>query len=163
MNWFLVWLFLHITAAVIAFGPIFVFPLVAVLVQRHPQHLPFAMALDHRIGSGLVLPVALTMPVSGIGLIVSAQVDVLKSTYLLVAIGLYVVMIALAAGLQYPGGRRLVQLTSGTMPDSGPPQEVVHLIARARNVGIVLTLLFFVIIFLMIVKPGGLVSGPIFG
>jgi hypothetical protein len=163
MSWFTVWLFLHITAAVIAFGPIFVFPIVALLVQRHPQHLAFAMELDHFVGSRLVVPVALTMPISGLGLLISAQVDLLKTTYLLVAIGLYLIMIGLAVGFQYPGGRRLVQLTSGGVPASGPPAEAVHLMARARNVGIVLTLLFLAIIFLMIVMPGGLVGGSLFG
>src|SRR5579864_6276026 len=42
MNWFLLWLFLHILAAVIAFGPIFVFPIVGSLAAQMPQHLRFA-------------------------------------------------------------------------------------------------------------------------
>jgi hypothetical protein len=160
MNWFLFWLVLHITAAVIAFGPIFVFPIVAALVRRRPTHLPFAMELDHIIGSRLVLPMALTMPVSGIGLLVSAHINFFKSTYLVVAIILYIIAMGLATGVQLPGGRRLVELTSGPVPASGPTPETVGLIARARNVGIILTLLILVIIFLMIVQPGGLVTSP---
>jgi hypothetical protein len=163
VNWFVVFLFLHITAAVIAFGPIFVFPLSGVLAEKHPEHLSFAMELDHRVGSWLVVPVALTMPVSGVGLLISAHINVLRTTYLLVAITLYIVAMALAIGLQLPGGKRLVALTSGGDSTSPPVGEAQRLIARARNVGIVLTLLFLAVILLMIVKPGGVVAGPLFG
>src|ERR1700730_4484431 len=65
MNWFLLWLFLHILAAVIAFGPIFVFPIVGGLSAKMPQHLLFAAELNHRIEQRLVLPLALTMAISG--------------------------------------------------------------------------------------------------
>jgi hypothetical protein len=163
LNWFIVFLFLHITAAVIAFGPIFVFPVIAVLAESRPEHLSFALELDHRIGSRIVVPVALTMPVSGVGLLISAHVDLLRTTYLLVAITLYILAMVLAIGFQLPGGRRLVALTAGGASTSPPVAEAQRLIVRARNVGIVLTLLFLVIIFLMIVKPGGLVGGPILG
>ena len=161
MNWLLFWLVIHVTGAVIAFGPIFVFPIVGVLATRHPAHLPFALELNHIIGGRLVLPVALTMPVSGIGLLFSAHVDFFKTPYLVIAIVLYVIAMGLAIGVQLPGGKRLVQLTTEPMPEAGPPPEVVKLVARARVVGIILTLLVLVIIFLMIVKPGGIVTSGI--
>ena len=37
------------------------------------------------------------------------------------------------------------------------------MINRLRGTGMVLTLLFLIIIFLMIIQPGGVVSGNIFG
>jgi len=69
MNWFLFWLFLHIAAAIIAFGPSFVFPIIGSLLEKNPASAHFAVEVMHRIETRLILPVALTMAVSGTGLI----------------------------------------------------------------------------------------------
>jgi uncharacterized membrane protein len=167
MNWFLFWLFLHIVAAVIAFGPIFVFPIVGAMAQRKPQHFVFAIELNHTIELRLVIPLALSMLVSGVGLIFAAHVNLLASTYLWVSILLYLLAIAIALGIALPTTAKLVNI--GHMAEAAPPRpgppppQVMALINRVRGAGMVLTLLFLIIIFLMIIKPGGLVGGNIFG
>ena len=167
MNWIIFWLFLHITAAVIAFGPSFVFPIIGSLVQRRPQHFAFAIELNHAIELRLILPLALSMLVSGIGLIFAAHINVLASTYLWVAILLYLTAMTLALGVAIPTTAKLhemVRAREGAPAQPGPPPpEVLALVRRLRMAGMALTALFLIIIFLMIVQPGGLVPGNIFG
>jgi uncharacterized membrane protein len=167
VNWFLFWLFLHILAAVIAFGPIFVFPIVGAMAQRSPQHFAFAIELNHVVELRLVVPVAVSMLVSGVGLIFAAHINLLASTYLWVSVLLYLLAIAIALGVAVPSTSKLVkiaQVAEAAMPAPGPPPpQVMALINRVRGAGMVLTLLFLIIIFLMVIKPGGLVGGNIFG
>jgi uncharacterized membrane protein len=158
MNWSLFWLFLHILAAVIAFGPIFVFPIVGTLAAKMPQHLPFAVELNHRIERRLVIPLALSMFVSGVGLIWSGSINVFQTGFLLVGIGLYVVALAISIGVLLPTTKHLVQIVE-TAPQPGPgapPAEVMTLVRRNQMFGGMATLLFLAIIFLMIIQPGGI-------
>jgi uncharacterized membrane protein len=161
MNWFLFWLFLHILAAVIAFGPIFVFPIIGTLVARMPQHLRFAVELNHRIEVRLVLPLALSMFVSGVGLIWTANINVFSTPFLLVGIILYLLATAIAVGILVPNTGRLVRLVehapaAGAAPGT-PPSAVMTLIRRNQMFGGVTTVMFLVISFLMIIQPGGIV------
>ena len=161
MNWFLFWLFLHILAAVIAFGPIFVFPIIGTLAAQMPQHLRFAVELSHRIELRLVVPLALSMFVSGVGLIWTANINVFGTPYLLVAIILYLTTTAVALSVLVPNTGRLVRLVeqasaAGAAPGP-PPSAVMTLIRRNQISGGATTVAFLVIIFLMIVQPGGLV------
>ncbi len=159
MNWFLLWLFLHILAAVIAFGPIFVFPIVGSLAAQMPQHMPFAVAVNHRIEQRLVLPVALTLAVSGAGLIWTANINIFATPFLLVGVILYLVALGIAFRVLLPTTERLVHLVEQAPPPAAPgppPQEVTTLIRRLQMFGGVTTVLFLVIIFLMIVQPGGI-------
>jgi hypothetical protein len=157
MNWFLFWLFLHVLAAVIAFGPIFVFPIVGTLVAQRPQHLGFAVELNHRIEQRLVIPLALSMFVSGVGLIWTGSINVFQTGFLLVAIGLYLVALALSLGILVPATHRLVQIVEKAQPGPGaPPPEVMTLVRRNQMFGGITTLLFVAIIFLMIIQPGGI-------
>jgi uncharacterized membrane protein len=159
MNWFLLWLFLHVLAAVIAFGPIFVFPVVGTLATQMPQHLSFAVELNHRIERRLVVPLALTMFVSGVGLIWTANINVFQTVYLLVAILLYFAALGIAFRILVPTTGRLVQLVaeeSKTTPGVLSP-EGTSLVRRNQIFGGLATLLFVAILALMIVQPGGVV------
>src|SRR2546427_8822871 len=110
MNWLLFWMFLHITAAVLAFGPTFVFPIIGSLVQKRPQHFAFAIELNHAIETRLVAPLALSMLVSGVGLIFAANVNVLRTNYLWVSILLYLLALSLAFGVAIPTTAKLKAL-----------------------------------------------------
>jgi hypothetical protein len=162
MNWVLFWLTLHIIAAVIAFGPTFVFPVIGVMVGRYPQHGHFAAMLNHRIERFLVIPFAGSMLVSGVGLLIAADISLFKTTYLLIAVILYLIAIGTAIVVLVPETHRMIQLTE-TPPTGEAALELQRLVNRARGIGGALTVIFLVIITLMIVQPGGLVFGPIFG
>jgi uncharacterized membrane protein len=160
MNWFLLWLFLHILAAVIAFGPIFVFPIVGSLAAQMPQHMRFAVELNHRIELRLVLPLAVSMVISGAGLIWTANINIFQTPFLLVGVVLYLVALAVAFRVLLPTTTRLVHLAEqAPLPAAapGPPtQEMMTLIRRLQMFGGLTTLLFLVIIFLMVIQPGGI-------
>lgn len=157
MNWLLFWLFLHVLAAVIAFGPIFVFPIIGTLAAQMPQHMRFAVELNHRIEVRLVIPLALSMLVSGVGLIWTANINVFLTTYLLVSIGLYLLALGISIGVLLPTTRRLVETVEKDADAGAPSPVVMGLVRRNQMYGGVTTVLFLVIIFLMIIQPGGIV------
>jgi len=162
---FYVFLFLHVTAAIVAFGPTFAFPLIAKAGMKHPQHAAFAAEVNERIESVLVMPLALSMPVTGAGMIISGGVNLFQP-WLLAAIVVYVVAIGYSALIQGPTGKELTQLLQA-MPaglpgpgaalaeaTAGPPPRLMELGARMQRGGMLLGGLLLVIIFLMVVKPG---------
>ena len=168
MNWFLFWLLLHVAAAIIAFGPTFVFPLIGTLIPKQPQGLRFALELNHLIETRLVIPFALTMLVSGSGMIVTAHINLTATPYLVVAIVLYLIALGIAFLNQVPATAKLLELTAGgpppgAQPGGPPPPAVQAQINRARIGGMILTVLLLIIIFLMVIKPGGIHTGNIFG
>lgn len=154
MNWFLFWLFLHILAAVIAFGPIFVFPILGAMAARAPQHARFAVELNERIELRLVVPLATSMLISGSGLIWTANVNFFRTPYLIVAVVLYLAAMGIATGVLLPNTRKMLALLTG----DGPP-NLTAMQARvqvSQRLGALTTVLFLVIIFLMIIQPGGI-------
>ena len=153
MNWFLFWLFLHILAAIIAFGPIFVFPLVGVLAAKQPQHIAFAVAINHAIEQRLVLPVGATMLISGAGLIWTANINFFATPYLIVAVVLYIAALGIGSGVLLPNTTKMVNIVEG---GGGPTPELMRLIKANQQFGGALTVAFLVIVFLMIVQPGGI-------
>jgi len=123
-----------------------------------PQHLRFAVELNHRIELRLVLPLAVTMAASGAGLIWTANINIFQTPFLLVGVGLYIVALTVAVTVLLPSTTRLVHLTEHAAPPAAasgpPPQEVMTLIRRLQIFGGLTTVLFLVIIFLMVIQPG---------
>lgn len=167
MSWFHFWLWLHVTAAIIAFGPTFVFPLIGAVSGKHPQHAGFGLLLSEVIETRLVIPFALTMPVSGLGLAFTLGIEWNRNAWLIAGLSLYVIAMYIAIVLQGPVVRRLVAMTMHAPAQSqpvpagpgaahaGPPPEMAALIARMRLQGTILLLLLISIITLMVWKPGG--------
>ena len=153
MNWFLFWLFLHILAAIIAFGPIFVFPLVGVLAAKQPQHIAFAVAINHAIEQRLVLPIGATMLISGSGLIWTANINFFATPYLIVAVVLYLAALGIGSGVLLPNTAKMVTIVEG---GGGPTPELMGLIKANQRFGGALTVAFLIIVCLMIVQPGGI-------
>jgi hypothetical protein len=153
VNWFLFWLFLHILAAVIAFGPIFVFPLVGVLAAKSPQHIAFAVAINHAIEERLVLPIGSTMLISGAGLIWTANINFFTTPYLIVAVVLYLAALGIGSGVLLPNTKKMMGIVEG---GGGPKPELFRLIKANQQFGGALIVAFLVIVFLMIIQPGGI-------
>lgn len=154
MSLFEFWLFLHILAAIIAFGPTLVFPIIGALAAKNPGHLSFVAKLTDAIGRRLVFPFALSMAVSGTGLIMTRDISITENPWLGAAIVLYVIMLSLGGGHQLPVGARIVRLAEAAPP--GPPsEEIMGLIKRQKLVGIMLSLLILSILVMMVFKPGG--------
>jgi Predicted integral membrane protein (DUF2269) len=159
VQWLFPWLlFLHVVAAVIAFGPTFSFSLIGAMAGREPQHANFATRVTQTVSDRLVIPVALTMPVTGAGIILVNGINLAAAQYrwLGAAIVVYVVILAYAVLVQRRTVERLVDMTSAPPPPgaSGPPPEVPALVRRIQRGGMFLAAGIVLILFLMVVKPG---------
>jgi hypothetical protein len=153
---FAIFLFLHVLAAIAAFGPGFAAAVVGPMVAKEPQHGNFYARTQLTVNERLVTPLALSMAVTGIAMIlVRGWTTIVGTTYWLpVGIVLYLVAIGYALAVQAPAGRKLVELTSTPpAPGSGPSPEIPATAARLRRGGMILGLLVTVIVFLMVTKP----------
>ena len=154
---FTILLFLHVLGAIIAFGPGFAAMVVGPMVAREPQHANFYARTQLAANLKLVTPVALSMAVTGVLMIVergSLSTITGGRRWLEVAILLYVIAIVYSFAIQAPAGRRLVALTSTPpVPGSPPNPEIPATARRVRMGGMLLGGLVIVIVFLMVVKP----------
>ena len=157
--WFV---FLHVAGAIIAFGPSFSFPIIVAMGAADRAHGNFATRVGLAITTRRVVPVALTMPVTGIGLIWAAGIDPFSrdSRWLLLGIVLYVLLFTFSVTVQIPTTRRIIEMTSGPPPEmppgsvpSGPPPALMALVHRVQRGGLFLSAMVLVIVFLMVVKP----------
>jgi uncharacterized membrane protein len=157
--WFL---FLHVAGAIIAFGPSFSFPIIGAMGAADRAHGNFAVRVGLAISTKRVVPIALTMPVTGIGLIWAAGIDPFSrdSRWLALGIVLYLVLFTFSVTVQIPTTRRIIEMTSGPPPEmppgsvpSGPPPALMALVHRVQRGGLFLSAMVLVIVFLMVAKP----------
>jgi uncharacterized membrane protein len=157
--WFLL---LHVLGAIVAFGPSFSFPIIGAMGGAERQHGNFATRVSLAISTKRQVPVALTMPVTGIGLIWSTGIDVFSRSarWLDLGILLYVVLFTYAVAVQIPTTRRIIEMTSAPPPQgppgeapAGPPPALMAMIQKVQRGGMFLTVMVVVIVFLMVVKP----------
>ncbi len=153
-------LFLHVIAAIVAFGPTYALPIIGSMGGQERQHANFGVRASLAITKRRILPFALSMPVTGVALIWLGNIDLLSNRWLLVAIVLYVVAIGWSLGVQVPTVERIVALTSAPMPapgpgaaPAGPPPELAAAIRRVQQGGILLATLVALIAALMVTKP----------
>lgn len=172
MSWFHLFLFLHIVAAIIAFGPTFAFPLIAGMARKQPQHMPFALRAIEVLEERLVVPFVLTMPISGLLMAFNISIEWQHNVWLIAAIAVYVVAVTFSVTVQGPTVKKMLAMVSGGAPhgaapsmapmpagpgaaNAGPPPAFLALARRMQFGGMALTVAFFVIVVLMIWKPGG--------
>lgn len=152
--------FLHVLAAIIAFGPTFAFAIIGSMGGKERQHANFASRVSKRIGDILVEPFALSMLVTGVLLIWSGEYPLFQqdTRWLLISIVLYLLAMGLSLFVSQPNVRRIVAWGSGAataegMPAGPPPPEVIRSISVVQRTGMVLTVLTVTIVFLMVMKP----------
>jgi uncharacterized membrane protein len=126
MEWLFPWfLLLHVLAAILAFGPTFAFPLIGGMGGKEPQHANFATRVSDTISHRQVIPLALSMPVTGAAMILVAGLNLTDRRFwwLDIAIVLYVIAITFALLVQTKNVERLIEATSGPPPGArgGPP------------------------------------------
>jgi len=110
VQWFLL---LHVLGAIIAFGPTYAFALIGAMGGAEPAHANFATRVSVAISEKRVVPFALSMPVTGIGLIWSAGIDPFSSAsrWLILGILLYLFALTYALAVNLPNARRIVALS----------------------------------------------------
>ncbi|MEW5989885.1 MAG: DUF2269 family protein [Chloroflexota bacterium] len=164
MSWLFPWfLFAHILGAIIAFGPTFSSPIIGRMGGREREHSAFAIRVSSRLARVQTLPLAYVQGLTGLGLIVTGNINPFEHGWLLLGITLYAVAIGFALLVQVPLVDRVIAITSGGPPPAsaatggppagGPPPELMAMIARVRRGGYLLITLIVSIVFLMVVKP----------
>lgn len=150
-------LFLHVFGAILAFGPTYAFSIIGALARGEPQHANFGTRVVAAIGTKLVYPLAILQGVTGLGLIVAGEIDLMASQWLTISIVLYAIALTYALTVQRNALNRMIELNS-TPPPAGtppgpPPPELVAAGAKIARGGMFLGILVAVIVFLMVVKP----------
>jgi uncharacterized membrane protein len=168
-QWFPLFLLLHVLAAIVAFGPIFTFPLMGRMGGAEPQHANFSTRVSATISRRITIPAALTMPVSGVLMIWATGINPAQ-LWLITGIALYAFAVAYAILVQGRAVERVIALTSGPPPSAGgpgvaggpgapgapaggPPPEIAAAIGRVQRGGIILMAVILVIVTLMVVRP----------
>jgi uncharacterized membrane protein len=95
--------------------------------------------------------------VTGIILILSVGLPLFQMPWLLLGITLYVIALVFSLFVQRKRVHRIIELTSAPPPPgaSGPPPELLATIRQVQQGGMFLGLVVIVIVFLMVLKPGG--------
>jgi uncharacterized membrane protein len=159
MNWVPWVLLLHVLGAIIAFGPVFAFPFIGAFGAKEPAHSAYTLRLSAMLSDRIVVPLALLQGVTGLVLILLIGADLTQPTYrwLLSAIVLYLIAISFALGVQRRNSHHLIELVMAPRPENappGPPPGAPALIRAIQRGGMLLASLIFVIVILMVVKPG---------
>jgi uncharacterized membrane protein len=148
------WLFLHILGAVAAFGFGFYAPIFGSAAAAEPQHGNWYMRAAKRVSNGVLVPVAISMAITGTLLVASTGgMRRFEELWLTVAVILYVISLLIVFLAQRPALIKVIELTSGLPSPGGPPTEVPALLRRLRLLGYVLLLLVIAIVALMVWKP----------
>jgi hypothetical protein len=163
-SWFTFWLILHIFAVMLAFGPTFVFGAIAAFGQKHPQFALAAAEISDLIEKRFTIPIAVIVPFLGLALILTAHINLWGSTWLLIAIPLYIVLFGFGTLVQSKNSNRMVQLMRSMPPGpppegAAPPPELVALGRKLQLGGMFLGLLVVAILVLMVWQPGACFNG----
>jgi len=158
MAWLFPWLlFLHVLGAIVAFGPTFTFSLIGAMGGAEPQHANFATRISHAVTSRRVLPVGITLPITGLAMMAVVGINPLERSrwWLALAILLYITAYGYSFLVQRKLVERVIEITSSPPAPgaSGPPPELMALVKRIGQGGRMTGILLVSIIFLMVVKP----------
>jgi uncharacterized membrane protein len=151
---FQLWLFLHILGAIVAFGFGFYAPVYGAMLSGEPQHGNWYLRASKRVSDVVVIPVGISMAVTGVLLVMSSGgVERFSELWLALAIVLYVIALLIVFLRQRPTVSKLIELTSTPPGPGGPPADVPVLLSRTRRYGMVLVVLIIAIVALMVAKP----------
>ena len=158
LAWLFPWLlFLHVLGAIVAFGPTFTFSFIGAAGGAEPQHANFATRLSHTLSSRLVIPIGITLPITGLAIIAVRQINPLDRPWWWLALAIVLYLIAYGYGffVQRKLVERVIEITSSPPPPaaSGPPPELMALVKRIQRGGMGMGILIVLIVLLMVVKP----------
>lgn len=180
MEWLgTLFLYLHISGVLVAFGPTIAFPFLAARAAKEPMHGNFTLRATEWLVERVVEPGAIFVFLMGVGLILTKGYSLVDDLWVTTAIVLFLITFGVANLIQLPTVRKMIALTSqppavvvnaaeaGEQPamagpgtpaaagagPAGPPAEFLALSQRAARTGMLTTAMLFVIIALMVVKP----------
>lgn len=159
LDFYTVVLFLHIAAAVIAFGATFAFPIIDVAIRRADlSALPVWNEAQNAIGMKLITPGAIVVLISGIYLAADRWSEA-GGVWFSIAGAIVIVLLGLGHGFFAPNARKMAaqartDLAAGAEANGKMSAAYEALAARTRNVGILSSLLVLTALLLMVWKPG---------
>jgi len=155
-------LLLHILAAIIGFGAVFLNAIYGAQVRarRGSEGLAILQAnfLVSKVGTYFIYAVFI---LGFLLVLMSDDVWGFGDTWVWLSMLLYVVGVGLSHGIQQPGVRRMIDLmeemeTAGP-PAAGPPPQAAEMQEIGKRLGVTgaaLNILLIVILYLMVFKPG---------
>src|SRR4026209_1837404 len=127
-------LLLHVFGAIVAFGPVYTFPIIGAMGGKEPQHANIATRVSEMISKQRVFPLAIFQGITGVGLILVTGINLLATPWLLIGIVLYLITISYSFLFQPPTVKRINERAPPPPPPgaSGPPPELLALIRRIQ-------------------------------
>jgi uncharacterized membrane protein len=151
---FQLWLFLHVLGAIVAFGFGFYAPVFGMMAAKEPQHGNWYMRTAKRLSNTIIVPVAISMFVTGTLLVVeTGGMRRFEELWLTVAVILYVIALVIVFALQRPALSKAIALSSEPPGPEGPPAELAENVRRMQIYGLVLLVLTIAVLALMVWKP----------
>jgi hypothetical protein len=154
MTFYVFLVFLHVLAAILAFGTaMLAFPIIGAFGEKEPTHLSFALRLNYAIGRRAVTPLALTTFGLGLVLVFVRRWDFFGNDWIWVSTLLFLITVADAQLVTLPAVRRLVELAANGDGVSRPSAEMGRLLRKVKLGGTLSAALLILITLLMIWKP----------
>ncbi len=148
------WLFLHVLGAIVAFGFGFYSPIYGMAMRREPEHFNWFLRASARVSRGILIPVAISMAVTGTLLVGSTGgMRRFEELWLMVSLVLYVIALGIVLLGQRPISSRVIALTATPPAPAGAPAELPALVRKLQIYGMVVLALVIVIVALMVWKP----------
>ena len=147
-------LVLHILAAIIGFGGMFIAGFYGNEARTLPGREGLAVAQTTLKVTGQIPTVAvIAVPILGILLILMSE-DAIKFSAMWISLSflLYIVLMGLATGIQVPTIRKMVALRAGA--EGANSMEVQAMGRKVATVGAIVNVLWVLILVLMVFKPG---------
>ena len=141
--------FIHILAAIIAFGFNATYAIWILRAQRNPQHTDFALRGVKFMDDYFANPAYILLLLSGLGMVFVARYQ-LTTFWIAGGIVLWIIAIILGYGVYTPTLRRQIKVLAASGPEGA---EFRALGTRGTIVGITLAVLVLLIVVLMVFKP----------
>ena len=149
MNAYLIVKWIHVLLAVTALGTNITYGLWFTRAAREPEHLAFTLRGIKLLDDRLANPAYGLLLITG-GVMVGLGKIPWTTPWLLTSLILYVIAVALAAASYTPTLRRQIAALAAGGANSAQYQELA---ARGTRIGILISILIVVIVFMMVTKP----------
>jgi hypothetical protein len=153
-------IFIHIAAAIIAFGVTFAYPMIDVLVHKpaNRRHLAWWHSVQVELGRKLITIAGAVVLLAGIYLAATGVFD-FKSTFVTIGLVIIIVILGLGGAFFAPNERKLAELSARDIAAAGEGAEIQlsaeyeAVAGRVRIVGIGVNVLILIALFVMVMKP----------
>ena len=157
VDFYAIVLFLHIVAAIVAFGVTFAYPVIDGVVRtRDARSLPTYHEAQIQVSRKLVTPAAILLLIAGFYMASSDRWDSFSGGWWGGAFAIVIVLLGIEHAVLIPNARRLRDRAALDVQGSGGQLSGEYAaLARQRAIFVgVSALLVVVAVFLMVVKPG---------